>query len=807
MNIALDFRYALRLLRRSWGYSLMCASVVALSVGLAIWTYSMIYVQILKPLGFPNSERWFSVQIAADATTAARPSVDAFTYQELLKRNRTSDYLGAFATRVVVLSEGQASVSLRASAISPRLITATRVPPRLGRIFEEADSKPGAAAVAILSFDTWQNYFAADPLVVGRMTRIDTAPVQIVGVMPKDFYAFQDSEVWLPLQLGPVARPRDSALTLSPLIVLDSGQSLQSIVREMQTVVRDVNREYPDVFKSSRHVAVFPALRMYTHTVAPLAAMLALMAAAVLLLGCMNISMVFFARMLERRRELALRTALGASRTRLLRQSLLETALVLLVGLAAGFGLAVLGIRWTQGLSNFLSQTLAAGRLSNSVVVRPTDLLVAVIAATVMWLLSTLIPAWRVTKLDASAVLAGSGKGSSMRGSNKTVSFLVGLQVVVSCLVLVVCGNVVFALRKEVGRPSGLDTTNVLLSATPTVFDARHSAPSDRLRYWEDLTAAVQSKLPGSVVAFTTATPTRPVSTPAVVESRHTTENQGLLTVPVSVVSDDYFKLLGIRLRSGRLFDSTDSSTSLNVAVVDEEMAARYWPGQSAMGQRVRLNPATDSAWLTVVGVVSSVVGRPYHNEDIGIIYRPLRQALPDAFQLLVRTPNSVGQTRVVLRAAAFSVDRDLPLHNLQTLNDYLTALNLSYTALVPVIGVVALITALLAASGLFGLISRTVAQRTQEVGIRRALGATSLRATSMFIRQGAWYLAVAIAGVGIGVMIVPLLSATFTNILESAVAVTLGVVFLMALVIASASYLPSRRAVALEPGDALRYE
>jgi len=807
MNIALDFRYALRLLRKSWGYSLMCASVVALSVGLAIWTYSMIYVQILKPLGFPGSDRWYSVQIAPDAGGSARPSVDSFTYQELLKRNRSTDHLGAFATRVVVLSEGQASVSLRAAAISPRLLTATRVPPRLGRTFEEADAKPGAPAVAVLSYETWQNYFAGDQSVIGRTTRIDTSPVQIVGVMPKEFYAFQDSEVWLPLQLSPLALPRDSTLTLSPLIVLGKGQNLKSVVDEMQAVVQDVNREYPDVFKSTRHVAVYPALRMFTHTIAPLAAMLGLMAAAVLLLGCMNISMVFFARMLERRRELALRTALGAVRTRLLRQSLLETAPVLLVGLVGGFGLAVLGIRWTQNLSDFLSQTLAAGRLAGSVVVRPADLLVAVAAATVVWLLSTLIPARRVTRLDASAVLAGSGKGSSMRGSNKTVGFLVGVQVVVSCLVLVVCGNVVFALRKEVGRPTGLDATNVMLSATPTVFDARHTAPNDRLRYWEDLSAAVASRLPGSVAAFTTATPTRPVNAPAVIESRQTGENQGLLTLPVAAVSDDYFQLLGIRLRSGRLFDSTDSNTSVNVAIVDEEMAARFWRGQSAIGQRLRLNPSAGGGWITIVGVVSPVGGRPYRHDDIGIIYRPLRQALPDAFQIVVRTPKNPAETRVALRAAAFSVDRDLPLHNIQTLNDYLRALNLSYTALIPVIGVIALITALLAASGLFGLISRTVAQRTQEVGIRRALGATPLRATSMFIRQGAWYLAVAIAGIGLGIMIVPLLSRTFTNILESAVAVTLGVVILMALVISSASYLPSRRALTLEPGDALRYE
>ncbi|HEX8152490.1 MAG TPA: FtsX-like permease family protein, partial [Thermoanaerobaculia bacterium] len=209
-----------------------------------------------------------------------------------------------------------------------------------------------------------------------------------------------------------------------------------------------------------------------------------------------------------------------------------------------------------------------------------------------------------------------------------------------------------------------------------------------------------------------------------------------------------------------------------------------------------------------IVGVVSSVPGAPYRPDaDLGSIYQPLRQAVPQAFQILVKLPNIPADARAKLRAAAFAVDRDLPLQNLQKLDDVLEVFRFGTAAMIPVFTVIALITAMLAASGLFGLISRSVAQRTQEVGIRRALGATPWRATSMFIRQGALYLSVAIVGLGMGIGIMPLLSRAIPNILDQAVPVTLGVVLLMTFVITTASYLPTRRALVLEPGDALRYD
>ncbi|HEU4888660.1 MAG TPA: ABC transporter permease, partial [Thermoanaerobaculia bacterium] len=772
------------------------------------WTYSLAFSMFFRPLGFDGSGRWYSVQVSADAAAAAWPRVDAYTYQQLLEHRRSVDHLGAFASQVAVLSEGQATTSLRAAAISPRLLAATRVAPLLGRTFQETDGQPGAAAMAIISFETWKNYFAGDPDVIGKTARIDAAPVQIVGVMPKDFYAFRDFELWVPLQIPRLARPGDSTVTVSPIIALNDGQSIETVLNEMKPVMDRVNRDSPEVFNAGRHAALFPATRMYTHDDAPIVAMVGFMALAVLLLGCVNISMVFLARLLERSRELALRSALGASRARLLRQSLLETAPVVLLGLVVGYGLAAMGVRWAQGVAGLLAQIQASGRLPFLPELRPIDFIAAVICAVVIWLLSTLVPAWRIARQDAAIVLAGSGKGATLRGSNKSVRLLVGLQVVISCIVLVVCGNVVLAVNKEVSKPTGLNTANALISTAPTVLEERYAEPAQRISYWDELTAAIQSRIPGADVAFITAAPTRPMNVPASIETRQGVGKADTLTLPVSVVSDNYFELLGLSLRSGRLFDSTDNRDSLPVAIVDEQMAARHWPNQDALGKRVQLNPAANGAWLTIVGVVSAVAGRPYRTDDLGVIYQPLRQVVPSVFQLLVKVPNAATvDSRVALRAAAFSVDRDLPLHNLQTVDDDLIASRLTYQAMVPVMIVIAVITAILAASGLFGLISRSVAQRTQEVGIRRALGATSWRATSMFIRQGAIYVTVAIVSIGLGVMMMPALSVAISNIFDHVVLATLGVVLLMVGVIFTASYLPTRRAAALEPGDALRYD
>jgi putative ABC transport system permease protein len=806
MHLAFDLKYASRLLRKSWGYALLCAGVVTLSVGLSIWGWVMSQDLLVGSLGLPDSGDWYSVQTAADATALPTPvSVDAYTYQKLLENNRSADHIGAYASQRVVLSEGQASTDLRGVLMSPRLLA--KVVPLRGRTFQDSDARPGAPAMAIISFHTWQTYFAGDPAIVGKTARIDAEPVQIIGVMPEDFYAFADFEVWLPLRMTPLARPGDSTLVLSPFVLPKTGRNLHAVRTEMQGVVERVNKDYPDLFNAGRHVVLVPGRRMFTSNVLPIMITMGVITAAILLLGSVNISFVFLARLLERSRELALRTAVGSSRGRLLGQCLLETCLIVVLGLLAGYGLAAVGVRYIQTDRDAWSQILGRGRFAAMTALEPGHFIVAIVFATVIWLVSTLIPARRVSKQDAAAVLAGSGKGSAGGGGrSRGASVLVGVQVAVSSIVLVLCGSMIMAVNAEVNKPTGFDSARVVLTATPTVFSERLSEPAPRLRYWEDLTAAVERSVPGAGVAYASAPPLRPTRVPAEIEGRQNDEKQRAFRLPVAVVSENYFELLGLKLRSGRLFDGTDNEDSLAVAVVDEKLAARYWPGQDVLGKRVRLNPADDDGtWLTIVGVVSAVASQPY-DRRYGVVYRPLRQAAPATFYLLTRLPNAADR-RSALRSAAFAVDRDLPLNNLQTLDDYLFAVEQSTKGFIPVFIAIALITAVIAASGLVGLISRSVAQRTQEVGIRRALGATPRGVMSLFLRQGAWYLSPAFVGVGLAIVLLPLVSSMFTNVLDFAIPVAAVVVVFMALVIFTAAYLPSRRAVALDPGDALRVE
>ncbi len=805
-NFWFDLRYAMRLLRRALSHSLLCAMVVALSVGLALFVFVMDYSIAYKPLPFPGADRWVSIQIAGKPTESAEPRLDAYTYQELLNRRRNVDYIGAFTSREAVLSEGEESNPLRAAAITPGLLAAMHVAPRLGRLFDEHDGQVTSAPAVILSYDSWQKYFAADPAIIGKQIRINAQPTQVVGVMPKGFYAFQDYELWFPLAMSPIASPQDSKLRVSAFARKRAGVSGVDILNEIQPIVQDVNKRYPGVYDAHRSAELFPAFRIYSHENMPIIAVSGFIAIAILLLGVMNISMIFYARLLERSRELALRSALGSTRRRLLRQCLLESALIVAIGVVVGIAFAELGVQWGQSIRDFPSRVLATGMPWDYPQLRPVDIFIGIFAAIVVWLASTLVPAMRMSRQDAAKVIGGTGKGATAGGRSRTATALVGVQLVISCLLLVICASLVLAVSGEVSKPRGVHVDGMYVTSDPTTFTSRYADAKARNNYWTDLERAITQRLPGSETAFATAVPTRPDDFPVAIEGRQAAFNESTLKLPVTVVSDNYFALMGIAKVSGRFFDGTDASDGLQVAVVDEELARRYWPGQDPVGKRIQFDPASNGPWLTVIGVASHVASEPYGGEK-GVIYRSLRQAAPSAFQVIVRASQRPGDLASAIREAAYTVDRDLPLHNIQSLNDLLAALDIGYVSIVPVFSAIVAITVLLAGSGLFGMISRSVVQRTQEIGIRRALGSTKARVRNIFMRKAAIYLGITMVGGILGIVITSLLTSVIPNALSHMILVIAGVIVVMFLVVFSASYLPTRRAISLEPGDALRYE
>jgi predicted permease len=804
-NLLFDLKDAFRLFLKSPGNSLLCIIVVALSVGLSLFVYVIDYNMFLKPLPFAGAERWQSLQIAEKASDRFRPNVDAYTYQQLQRHDGGLEQLGAFSSRPVVLSEGEASTRVRGVAISPQLLVATGGKPRLGRLFAAADAEPGAARSVIISHTAWKSYFAGDASIVGKQTRIDGEPVRVIGVLPEDFFAFQDFEIWMPLQLPILSAPQDSDVMLSPIVIAKPGQSPEAALQSLQSVVDEVNKTYRSRFGTERKVALFPANRMYTHGNIAVVAMASLIAGAVLLLGAINISLIIFTMLLERSRELALRTALGSSRRRLIRQCLLQSAFVVLFGLIIGCMLASMAVGWAHGLLDFTARLQAAGRDPNELILRSGDLLIAVGVAAALWLASTLIPALRLSKLDPAKNLAGTGKGGiASRGSNKVAAILVGFQVFVSSLLLVVCANVVLSVNSELSKPIGIEEDSRIVSTFPTEFDDRYADNDRRIAYWDQLGATLRQRVPGAELAIATSSPTAPDEIPAILEDRSDDARDGTMKMPVTTVSENYFNLLGIKVERGRLFGSTDDTDSANVAVIDKRAADEYWPGKNPIGQRIRLDPNANGPWVEIVGVVSSVSG-PYPSTP-GVVYRPLRQVVPGAFQVLVKLPTGTSAGREDIQSAAYAVDPDLPLHNLQRLDEYLVALN-SFKSLVPGFSGIGIVLLVLAATGLFGLIGRSVAQRTHEIGILRALGSSKGAVIKKLLRQAIAYLAVALVGGCVGIVLTTGMSATISNVLDGVVPVTIGVFGLIATIIFASAFIPARRAVMMEPGDALRYE
>jgi hypothetical protein len=345
-----------------------------------------------------------------------------------------------------------------------------------------------------------------------------------------------------------------------------------------------------------------------------------------------------------------------------------------------------------------------------------------------------------------------------------------------------------------------------MLSTYPTVFSDRYPNKPSRRAYLDGLAGGIKSRIAGADVAYATQVPTRATGVPMVIENMERAAGEQTLKIPVTAISQNYFDLLGVTLRSGRVFDTSDDTDSHAVAIVDEVAARRYWPGQTALGKRIQLKGTAGGTWMTIVGVVSAVGHEPF-GEDTGVVYQPLQQGGMESFLLITKLP-SVGQDfRHALRAAAYAQDPDMPLHNLQMLSDYLRALNMAFTLLIPPFTVIAVLTVVLAASGLFGLISRSVARRTREIGLRRALGGSPSRIIGMFLRSGSLYLGVAVVGSALGGLVASQISHQIPNILAHAMAVIAIVFVILGTVIFFASYLPSRRAVSLEPADALRYE
>jgi putative ABC transport system permease protein len=805
-----DLRYGARMLVKSPGFTLVAALTLALGIGANTAIFSVIEAALLRPLPYQNSERlcmlWKSVP-------ARNIEWDWSSYPMIRDWREQSK---SFEDMAVILRPDGSEVILQSDA-GPEIIQGSKVSgnffemlgvrPLLGRAFTDDEARRGDDVV-VLSYGFWQRRFGGDGAALGRSIKIDNRSATVIGVMPPSFqFPDKSAQLWLLISADVRwAKFQEFRFTdpFSALARLKSGVSIEEARAEMNAVASRLAQQYPAT-DANLGVRVTPLFDQIAGS--QLRRALWILGGAVLcvlLIACSNIASLLVARGAARRKELAVRAALGASTWRLLRQLATENILLSLLGGLVGLSFAHWALR---ALLALVPEDLPR---ADGVAINGMALAFAFTLCLLTGVAFGLLPALQITRGNLRANLSESGRSASTgAGVRRARGLLVAAQFTLAIVLLTGAGLMVRSFLLLDAVKPGFDTTN-LLTMDVECPESRWSDKTRSRIFFEDAIQKV-GQLPGVrgvavgravYGSFKGRVPNQNI----VIEGKPATpdpERHGL-----SGVSDDYFRVMGIPLRQGRLFTSEDHSDSPPVAVINEAFARRYWPSESPLGKRFkRVLPGMDGEWITVIGIVGDVApnrdGRTYP-----ALYRTIRQWSWPNETLVVRTETPPLELAAAVRRAVRSVDSTVPDFEITTVEQALAKLDRTRKFQTQLIGAFAVTALLLSALGLYGLMSYLVAQRAKEIGIRVALGAQRRDVLKLVIGQG---MAVALAGVSLGLAaalaVTQLMKSLLFGVTATDPATFAGVATLLAAVALLACYIPARRGAKVDPTVALRQE
>ncbi|HKP14391.1 MAG TPA: ABC transporter permease, partial [Blastocatellia bacterium] len=690
--------------------------------------------------------------------------------------------------------------------VSANMFRLLGVEPQLGRAFLPEEDAPSATRVVILSHGLWQRRFGSDPGVVGRPVNMNGRSYTVVGVMSPQFqFPSPQDELWVPIAFDPQEAANRGNHSYEVLGRMKPGVSLEQAQAEMNTIAARLKQQYPEVVKTDASVVVSLHEQM-VGDIKP--ALLVLLGAVgfVLLVACANVANLLLARAAVRGKEIALRTALGAGRLRLVRQFLTESLLLAALGGAAGLLLSFWGVNL---LKSFIPENISEVK---AIAVDARVLVFTLLVSLLTGLIFGLAPAAQAANLDLNEMLKEGGRDSSSgRGGNRVRGLLVIAEVAVSLVMLVGAGLLINSFLRLRNLDPGFRADN-LLTMSVVLPQQKYPDHARRVTFFSELTSRVGA-LPGvrsaavtNWIPLTMQGDTFGIS----VEGRPDPGPDKRPDVITRVISPGYFDTMGIQLLRGRRFDERlDREDSTPVAVVSETMARRLWPGEDPLGKRIQPGDADPNGWIEVVGVVNDVRQLDLTSEPRLQMYLPYVQFqwfVPR--QLVVKTDVEPASLAAAVSKAVWELDKDQPVSDVRTMEEVLSNSIARQRFSTLLLGIFAALALLLAAVGIYGVMSYAVAQRTREIGIRMALGAQAGGVVRLVIGQG---LKLASAGVVLGLAGALLLTRLMSSLLFGVSAtdpLTLATISLVLVGVALlASYIPARRAAKVDPLTALRYQ
>ncbi|HST79996.1 MAG TPA: ABC transporter permease [Verrucomicrobiae bacterium] len=803
-----DIRYGFRILKRNPGFTLVAILALGLGIGANTALFSVVYGVLLKPLPYEQGNQLVVLHQAFQKSGQNNVGFSVKELQDYRQQSRSVAQIEEYHQMSFILLDGHEPSRVRTGVVSAHFFDMLGIKPYLGRFFTDADETHNSEPVLVLSYGYWKNHYGGDPNIVGRHFRMNDKEHTVIGVLPPVPQYPRENDLYMPTVACPfrsdpmMINDRNDHMLLA-FARLKPGATIQTGSADMSVIALRLQKEYPESYPATRgYTASMDGLRTrLTRDVRPMLLILLGTACLVLLLACANVANLALARMMRRETELAVRAALGASRGRLVRQLLTESTMLSLAGGALGL---LLASECLSLLVTFVARfTTRAAEVSISMPVLLFTLLVSVVTGLVFGS----VPAFSQRLNLVNSLKEGNASSTLRIEGNRMRNLLAMGQVAISFMLLIGAGLMIRSFIKLQNVDPGFKGENVLAVNVPLNF-TKYKEDKDALNFFNQLEQRLKGT-PGiqTVAEYSGAPlagPGQPSNASLVIEGRPVDPQGAQPQANVEFASPEAFRLLGVPLLSGRFFTDQDNASAPQVVIISQSFARHYFPNEDPLGKRVA---GSDKKWVTIVGVVGDIKQFTLDRDPVDTAYVANAQSTM-ANTLLIKTAGDPWNYVSQVRKAVYSIDPEQPITDAATL-DELRGESLAATRLTSLLlGLFAALALAIAATGLSGVTSLLVSQRTREIGIRLALGAQRNEVLGMVVRQS---MRVIMLGLVAGVAGALLTSRLMSNLLFKTPAtdpVTFAAVALVLLVVALvASYVPARRVTRVDPLIALRSE
>jgi putative ABC transport system permease protein len=795
-NILRDVRYAIRQLVRTPGFTIVAVLTLALGIGASSAIFSVVNGVLLRPLAYPSPDAL--VRVHELLQKFGRFSVAPATFLDWRQQNTVFQHIGAFNATGATLVGSTGAERIQGGLVSWDMFDLLQVPPALGRTFRAEEDAPGKDTVVILSHRMWQQRFGGDGGILGRSVTLSGTPVTVIGVMPASFAFMPEAEFWRPLALA--GNPTRGGHFLGVIARLKPDITVEQAGAEMKTISERLAVQYPQ-FSANESAEVIGLQENIVAGIRPALLTLLSAVAVVILIACANVANLLLVRASVRGKELAIRTALGAGRGRLVLQMLSESVLLALAGGGVGLLLAYLAIRPIQ--------TLSAGSIPRAadISIDGTVLLFALGVSLATGILFGLAPAWQASRNTIGSVLKEGGRSSTGAGGRWVRNGLLVAEVAMSIVLLVGAALLLRSFARLTNVDPGFRPEHVLAFRVALPGTSYPQDPH-RIAFFTKLLEELEALPDVAAAGMTQSLPMRGdyILSFTIQGQPEPKPNEGP-SANYRVVSPGYFEAMGIPLVRGRAITSRDGEKAPKVAVVDQKFVDRHFPDRDPIGQAIDIGNGTDG-FYEIVGVAGSIRDASLEANPAPTMYVPYDQGPFSGMWVVARTTGNPTALAVSVRQTVQGIDRTLPAFAMTPLatvvSDSLAQRRFSMLLL----GLFAFIALFLAAVGLFGVVAYSVSQRTQEIGLRMAIGAQRGDVLRLVVGGG---MKLAVAGVLIGIACALALARLVATMLYEVTPFDPASYSATALVLlgvaALACYIPARRAMRVDPIVALRQE